>query len=137
VTIAHMAYAVGLSPERLESEGQRLDAAEILREILHRKVEAADAPAVILAGSLPSAPMDNPARESATYPYAIPIWEQVVRLAAQGITDPAGSQMFPDSPHDAKAWDGIGSRLDIGDRVWLIADLRRRAAARNRQTSAG
>lgn len=32
--IAHMAYAVGLSPERLASEGERPDAAEILAEIL-------------------------------------------------------------------------------------------------------
>lgn len=33
-TIAHMARAVGLPPERLESEGERPDAAEVLREIL-------------------------------------------------------------------------------------------------------
>lgn len=33
-TIAHMARAVGLSPERLETEGERPDAAEVLREIL-------------------------------------------------------------------------------------------------------
>jgi transcriptional regulator with XRE-family HTH domain len=35
VTLAHMAAAVGLSPERLETEGGRPDAAAILREI-HR-----------------------------------------------------------------------------------------------------
>lgn len=33
-TIARMAHAVGVTPERMESEGQRPDAAEILREIL-------------------------------------------------------------------------------------------------------
>lgn len=33
-TLARMARAIGLSPERLESEGQRPDAAEILREML-------------------------------------------------------------------------------------------------------
>jgi transcriptional regulator with XRE-family HTH domain len=32
-TIAHMAYAVGLHPDRLATEGGRPDAAEILREI--------------------------------------------------------------------------------------------------------
>jgi transcriptional regulator with XRE-family HTH domain len=36
-TLARMAHAVGLPPERLELEGQRPDAAEILREILRRK----------------------------------------------------------------------------------------------------
>jgi transcriptional regulator with XRE-family HTH domain len=33
-TLARMARAIGVSPERLESEGRRPDAAEILREIL-------------------------------------------------------------------------------------------------------
>ena len=56
--------------------------------------------------------------------------EQRVRLAARGILNPSGAQMFPDDPGDAKAWDGIGGRLDVGDRVWFIADLRRRAAGR-------
>lgn len=35
-TVARMARVVGLSPERLESDGQRPDAAEILREIERR-----------------------------------------------------------------------------------------------------
>lgn len=33
-TIAHMAAAVGLDPDRLETEGRRPDAAAVLREIL-------------------------------------------------------------------------------------------------------
>lgn len=33
-TFAHMAYAVGITPERLETEGERPDAAEILREVI-------------------------------------------------------------------------------------------------------
>lgn len=35
-TLARMARAIGIPPERLESEGQRPDAAEILREILRQ-----------------------------------------------------------------------------------------------------
>jgi transcriptional regulator with XRE-family HTH domain len=38
-TLARMARAVGVTPERLESEGQRADAAEILREILRAPAE--------------------------------------------------------------------------------------------------
>lgn len=38
--IAHMAYAVGVTPERLE-EVRRPDAAEILREILRREIPPA------------------------------------------------------------------------------------------------
>lgn len=33
-TLAHMAYAIGVTPERLETEGRRPDAAAVLREIL-------------------------------------------------------------------------------------------------------
>lgn len=39
-TIARMAHAVGLTPERLESEGQRPDAAEILRGIIRSREQA-------------------------------------------------------------------------------------------------
>jgi transcriptional regulator with XRE-family HTH domain len=35
VTVAHMAHAIGLAPERLATEGNRPDAAAVLREILH------------------------------------------------------------------------------------------------------
>lgn len=38
LTLAHMAHAVGVTPERL-SEAGREDAAEILREILHQEGE--------------------------------------------------------------------------------------------------
>jgi transcriptional regulator with XRE-family HTH domain len=43
-TVAHMARAVGLSPERLETEGERPDAAEILREILRAERPSAASP---------------------------------------------------------------------------------------------
>lgn len=36
-TLAHMAYAAGVSPERLETEGERPDAAAVLREIERQK----------------------------------------------------------------------------------------------------
>ena len=51
--------------------------------------------------------------------------ERRFTLAAQGILDPDGAQMFPGAPDDAQAWDGIGARLPIGERVQFIADLRR------------
>lgn len=62
-TLARMARAIGLSPERLESEGQRPDAAEILREILRtppeppapeRRLEAVPGPL-----TLPDDPTDD------------------------------------------------------------------------------
>ena len=74
-------------------------------------------------------PMD-PARAAFDRPWFDEINERRVALAARGITDPSGEQMFPDDPGDAKAWDGIGARLPVRDRVWFIADLRRRADGR-------
>lgn len=49
-TIARMAHAVGITPERLGTEGQRPDAAEILREIL-RTEPSAQPPALRVASS--------------------------------------------------------------------------------------
>jgi hypothetical protein len=84
-------------------------------------------------GPPPTAPMSGRDRQAADREYALAIFE---RLAGLG-PDPSGEQVFPDSPGDAKIWDGIGARLEIRDRVWLIADLQRRAAGRNSRPRAG
>ena len=76
-------------------------------------------------------PFDSPARAAGDRSHFDEINEQRFALAAKGILDPTGAQMFPDDADDARAWDGIGARLPIRDRVWFIADLRRRAATRN------
>jgi hypothetical protein len=131
-TLARMAYALEIAPKRLESEGQRPDAAEILREILHREVEAADA----AAADRLDPPM-TAERAAADRPWFDEINERRVALAARGVTNPSGAQMFPDSPDDAQAWDGIGARMPVGDRVWFIADLRRWAAGRNPRAAPG
>jgi len=135
-TLAKMAHALRITPERLESEGQRPDAAEILREILHRDVEAADA-APAPAASLPAPPMDDAARTAADRPYADRIWERLRAWAAKGVTDPSGAQLFGPGTPDAQAWDGTAGRMDDGDRVWHIADLQRREAARSPLASTG
>jgi hypothetical protein len=83
-----------------------------------------------LVSDLGLPPITNKARRDADTPYAMAIMEQLLALARKGITDPTGGQMFGEGTGDAMAWDGIGARLDIRDRVWFIADLRRRAAAR-------
>ncbi len=74
-----------------------------------------------------TAPTDEAARDTANRPWFDEINERRVALALRGVTVPSGAQMFPDAPDDAKAWDGIGPRMEIRDRVWIIADLRRRA----------
>lgn len=91
-------------------------------------------PAVIGSLGLPPSPFD-PARTAADHPYAAVIWKHFLDLPRR-ITDPSGVQMFPGDTDDARAWDDF-TRFDIGDRVWFIADLRRRAAGRDSDSSAG
>jgi len=87
-------------------------------------IPAEDRPAEVTPPPYPQA------RGEADRPWFDEINERRVALALRGITAPSGAQMFPDCPDDAKAWDGIGARLPIADRVWFIADLRRRAHGR-------
>ena len=84
-------------------------------------------PAAAPAGDPPFA---DPARAAGDRSFFDEVNERRFALAARGVLDPSGAQMFPDCPDDARAWDGIGARLSIRDRVWFIADLRRRAAGR-------
>jgi len=80
---------------------------------------------------LGDAPIPGQARRDADAPYAMEIMEQVLDYTSRGVRNPTGTQLFPGSPEDAQIWDGIGARLDLRDRVWLLADLRRRAHDRD------
>jgi hypothetical protein len=82
-------------------------------------------------------PMAAPSRVAADFGRFIQIERRLRELAGQGIKDPSGAQVFPDAPEDALAWDGIGARMDIDDRAWLIADLQRRADGRATAPDAG
>jgi hypothetical protein len=82
-------------------------------------------------------PIADKARRDADAPYAMEIMERLLALADGGVIDPSGVQVFPGDPGDAKAWDGIGGRLDVRDRVWFIADLRRRADGRAGNSGTG
>jgi len=84
----------------------------------------------------PAAPGDAPpffpARSERDRPWFDEINERRFALAALGVIDPTGAQMFPADPEAARAWDSIAVYgIPVGDRVWIVADLRRRAAARN------
>jgi hypothetical protein len=82
-------------------------------------------------------PIADKARRDADAPYAMEIMERLLALADGGVIDPSGAQVFGEGTGDAQAWDGIGGRLDIRDRVWFIADLRRRADGRAGDSGTG
>jgi hypothetical protein len=96
----------------------------------------------LVPAAVPPAPPDeapplDPARAASDRTYFDEIQGRLGLLRARGTPNPSGRQLFPDAPDDAKAWDGIGARLDIDARVWFIADLRRRAAGRDGDSGTG
>jgi hypothetical protein len=92
------------------------------------RVDAGKQLAAIDPLSLPPAPFGDPDREAADRPWALAIWESFLDTP-RGVADPSGGQMFPSDPDDARDWDKYAD-WEIGDRVWFIADLRRRADGR-------
>ena len=85
--------------------------------------------------ALPPAPFGDPAREAADRPYALAIWKSFLDTP-RGTADPSGRQMFPGDADAAGTWDKYAD-WEIGDRVWLIADLRRLAAGRAPNSGTG
>lgn len=74
-TIAHMARVVGLSPERLETEGRRPDAADVLREILRTAPGASPVPAEGILAAI--AEPDQDAAEWVMFPGTDRLSEQL------------------------------------------------------------
>ena len=80
------------------------------------------------------------ARVAADFSRFIEIERRLRELAAQGIKDPDGAQVFGAGTDDAATWDDpLTSRAvpDLDDRAWLIADLQRRADGRASVPDAG
>jgi hypothetical protein len=97
-----MAHALKITPERLESQGQRPDAAEILAEIL---AEEADRREGHLEVTSPDVPNEMAAEIK-------PHFREIQgRIAVASATHPGarleGRWIFPDSPLDAHRWNNL------------------------------
>jgi transcriptional regulator with XRE-family HTH domain len=133
-TLARMACALDISPERLESEGQRPDAAEILREMI--------------VPALGEPPMGEGPRSDADRPYAMKVLTRLLELAKELRVDAVdiwtgqypvtGAQMFGAGTPDAAAWDRRQAHgWTVNDLVWMVADLRRHDVEQSRQSQTG
>jgi hypothetical protein len=91
----------------------------------------ADALAPVPAAPSPDedTPPMPPERAATTQPWFDEINERRIALAAQGVTNPAGAQMFGAGTADARAWDDHGY-WPVATRVWFIAEVRRQVAGR-------
>lgn len=65
-------------------------------------------------------------------PYANEIFLRLRDLAAEGITEPDGRQMFGGDSRDARSWDLHAEEMPVAELVWLIAALRARDAGASR-----
>jgi hypothetical protein len=113
---------------------------ESVTDVAHLRARALTPafPAAASARVPDESPPMSPAQAAADRPYYDPVNDRRFDLAAEGILDPTGEQMFPADPEAARAWDGpFGRSLPVGDRVWFIAELRRLAAARNAGPNSG
>jgi transcriptional regulator with XRE-family HTH domain len=159
-TLARMAKAVNLSVEDLESEGQRPDAAEILREIIwqrntdgsipgHQHAAPTNEPPVP-AISLERPPDDFPDMSPEMRPLVaahVPAIKQLVIDAAIDGPVAAGSVIFRDPdpryPDEADRWDRLAALgLDPPHLIWFMAvgrvrDDERRAGVPPRRIAAG
>ena len=104
--MARMAHAVGVSPERLESEGKNQEAAEILREII-RQDEEGPTPEPPAESASPASRLlreiDEGFSEADLEPYIRGIWREIADAVAEYGPEPSGEQIF-DGEYEAAAW---------------------------------
>lgn len=142
-TLAHMAQVVGVSPERLAGEGQRPDAAEILREIIRQDSPAPAAPAPDRESNLPY--LDNDSGETGAH--EVRIMTEILSATEQHGPNPPAEVIFPADPGKPVpgevAWERAvwaDEHLPRETRVRIIAIgrvERERAAGRQRRGRAG
>jgi transcriptional regulator with XRE-family HTH domain len=136
-TIARMAHAVpGITPERLETEGRRPDAAEVLREILREH------PALVIPGPGEEVPRSDFTDDDdpELIPHLTSVQKDVYRAA--------GLQPIPGLPPDDTSLDDLAGRMpghlifttDVEIAVWdsdrLTTRQKRRLIARMRREHA-
>jgi hypothetical protein len=106
---------------------------ESLIAVLGKKADELT-PAAPVAFLVPDGPpgwlADDEARSAADRPYRDKIMGRLALLRGQGVTDPSGDQIFPDSAADAREWDKYAGDWEEKDVVWFVADLQRRADGR-------
>lgn len=112
-TLAKMAKTVGVTPEDMETVGQRPDAAEIMRR---EEIAAApprgfdDGSQFSLFGQLPKTLVEQ------VFPdYLLIAGRAEAAAAAHGGLVPAGGQVFPRDPSLAAQWDDLAGQVrDLG-----------------------
>jgi hypothetical protein len=75
-------------------------------------------------------------RTAANRPYVDRIEGRLDLLRLQGVTDPAGAQLFGEGTADARDWDKYAD-WEVKDRVWFVADLQRRSVRRGPNSGTG
>lgn len=140
-TIAHMAYAVGVTPERLAAEGGRPDAADVLREILLREdagrgeAEPASVPDEAAQNVMDTMLGED---ESELAPYIGAVRAAVRSAEARYGPEPTGEQVFPHDEDASGSWnvDVLPKpvRIKLVAVIWLLRDQNeeRDRAARER-----
>ena len=129
-TLARMAAAAGVTPEQMEAEGERPDAAEIMR--------SAPRPAAAVPGAVGAPEDESPSPGAAAFARALginpddpddPFLRPVRRAIAEAImrhgTGATGSQIFHDYPGaevDAQLWDD--PRAPRQDKDLFLAGMR-------------
>lgn len=86
--------------------------------------------ALPVPGEPPGWMASEPGRAEANRPYADRIRGRLDVLRLQGVTAPAGAQLFGEGTPDARDWDKYAGDWETRDVVWFIADIQRRADGR-------
>ena len=129
-TLAKMAVVVGVTAEQMETDGQRPDAAEAMRQ------QAASRPAE------PPAPLRVSAKlETGMQPHLDAVNARIGEVASRGtpVEQLTGKDLFPDLPWDEANWDQLrGFGYPVSQVAQFIAIMRADDAgtARNHQGSA-
>jgi hypothetical protein len=123
-TVADMARVVKVTPDQMETAGERPDAAKVMREVREIGVgEPSDA-------AEPPAGWLSPDEVRDARPFANVILSRMLELRDQGIKNPRGADLFPRDEDSAEKWDKYEGVMDVFSRLWFIANrIAERAAA--------